>query len=220
MKVYPFSNFPPIPDNNDKVPVIKLKGDRLNDALFSNDASFDWLYPEHLQLLSLKHWTPLAVARKAAEFLAEPGARVLDIGSGIGKFCLAGGHRFPETYFYGVEQRHELICLAEEAKGYTRLSNVNFIHANVTQINFKEFDHFYFYNSFYENIDPENQIDDTIELSESLYIYYNQYLYTALNKTAPGTRLVTFHSSEQEVSPGFRLSATSCNGLMKMWIKE
>lgn len=219
MKAYPFSYFPSVPEDHQGGPVIKLKKDNLNTSLFTNDAAFDWLYPEHFQLLSLKHWTPLAIARKAAEFLAEPGARVLDIGSGIGKFCLAAGHHFPETFFYGVEQRHELIYLAEEAKGYTMLSNVTFIYANITQVNFKEFDHFYFYNSFHENIDSENQIDDSIELSESLYNYYNQYLCAALDKKPSGTRLVTFHSFEQEIPPGFKLVDISCNGLMKMWIK-
>ena len=223
MKVYPFSYFPPIPDVNDQESYIKQKKDYLNDPidfLFIDDASFDWLYPEHFQLLSVKHWTPLSIARKAAEFLAEPGTRVLDIGSGIGKFCLAAGNYFPETHFYGVEQRHELICLAEEAQGYTKLPNVNFIYANITQVNFNEFDHFYFYNSFYENIDPENKIDDTIELSESLYTYYNQYLYVALNKKPSGTRLVTFHSSEDEIPLDFKQVAVFCDGLMKMWIKK
>jgi hypothetical protein len=219
MKVYPFCHFPPLPGEIDQEGVIKLNTGNLNNAVFSNDAAFDWLYPQHFQLLSLKHWTPLELARKAAEFLAEPGAKVLDIGSGIGKFCLAAGHFFPGTHFYGVEQRHELIYLAREAKRYTKLSNVNFIYANITQINFKEFDHFYFYNSFYENIDHENKIDDTIELSESLYSYYNQYLCAALDKKPSGTRLVTFHSFEREIPSDFKLAAIACNGLMKMWIK-
>jgi len=220
MKIYPFSYFPPLPDNYNDGTVIKLKKDHLNDSLFSNDAAFDWMYPEQFQLLSLKHWTPLAPGLKAAEFLAEPGARVLDIGSGIGKFCLAAGHHFPETWFYGVEQRHELIYEAEAAKGYTNLSNVNFIYANITQINFNEFDHFYFYNSFYENIDPENQIDDSLELSQSLYTYYNKYLCAALDKKPSGTRLVTFHSFEQEIPACFKLVTICFDGLMKMWIKE
>jgi hypothetical protein len=219
MQVYPFSPFPPLPDNPNDGLAVKFKKAHLNASLFSNDAAFDWMYPEHFQLLSLKHWTPLVNARKAAEFLAAPGAKVLDIGSGIGKFCLAGGYYFPETHFYGVEQRHELIYHAEEAKGYTQLSNVNFIYANITQVNFKEFDHFYFYNSFYENIDPLNQIDDTIAISESLYTYYTQYLFKALDEKPAGTRLVTFHISGQEVSSGYKLAGIACNGLMKMWIK-
>jgi SAM-dependent methyltransferase len=218
MKVYPFSHFPRGFDDPNETEAVNISKGRLNAALFSNDAAFDWMYPEHFQSLR-QHWTPLAIARKAAEFLAEPGARVLDIGSGTGKFCLAAAGHFPETFFYGVEQRHELIYLAEEAKAYTKLFNVNFIYANITQINFSQFDHFYFYNSFYENIDRENRIDDTIELSESLYSYYTQYLYTALDDKPPGTRLVTFHSLEQEVPPGFKLADVSYDTLLKMWIK-
>jgi len=219
MKVYPFSYTSPVPEEANVVPIAKPKRYNLNASLFKNDAEFDWIYPEHFQLLSLKHWTPLAVAREAAEFLAVPDARVLDIGSGIGKFCLAAAYHFPETFFYGVEQRHELICLAEEAKAFTNLRNVNFVFGNITQINFKEFDHFYFYNAFYENIDQESQIDDTIELSESLYTYYNQYLYNALNQKPAGTRLVTFHSLEQEIPPSYKLIRTSKGTLLKMWVK-
>ena len=219
MKVYPFSHFPPFPAESYKGAILKFKRENLNASLFNSDASFDWLYPEHCQLLSLKHWTPLAIARKAAEFLAVPDMRVLDIGSGVGKFCLTAGYFFSNTFFYGVEQRHELICLAEEAKGYVKLPNVNFIHANITQVNFKEFDHFYFYNSFYENIDPLNQIDDTIEISESLYTYYTQYLFKILCEKPTGTRLVTFHSLEQEIPPDYKLADVSYNTLLKMWIK-
>jgi hypothetical protein len=148
-----------------------------------------------------------------------PDTRILDIGSGIGKFCLTAGYFFPNSFFYGVEQRHELICLAEEAKGYLKLPNVNFIHANITQVNFKQFDHFYFYNSFYENIDPVNQIDDTIEISESLYTYYTQYLFKILSEKPSGTRLVTFHSLEQEIPPDYKLADVCYDTLLKMWIK-
>ena len=185
MKVQPFAE-----------PSAQSKNWNKADLLFTNDEEFDWLYPEYFQQISLKQWTPLAVARKAAGFLAEPGAKVLDIGSGIGKFCLAAGYYFPETFFYGVEQRHELILLSEGAKRYTGLLNANFIYANITRINFKEFDQFYFYNSFYENVDPLNRIDDTIETSYSLYAFYSQYLLSVLKEKPPGTRLVTYHSSE------------------------
>ena len=220
MKVYPFSHFPPHPDGPDTGSITGLKKAHLNASLFANDAAFDWMYPEHFQLLSLKHWTPLAVARKAAKFLAEPGARVLDIGSGIGKFCLAAGYEFPKTYFYGAEQRHELVYHAESAKSYTQMPNVHFIYTNITQINFTEFDHFYFYNSFYENIDPDDPIDNTIEISESLYDYYTQYLFRALDKKPSGTRLVTYHISGDEVPSGYRLADVACGTLLKMWVRE
>lgn len=221
MKDDPFSPLPLSPRDQVKPEIIRSPKNKLvNTLLFSDDTEFDWLCPKHFQLLSLKHFTPLSIARKAAEFLSLPNTRVLDIGSGAGKFCLTAGYHFPKTFFYGVEQRHELHHLAENIKRYTDLANVNFIYGNITQINFKEFDHFYFYNSFYENLDPLYRIDDTIELSESLYDYYTQYLYAALNAKPSGTRLVTFHSSEQEIPPDYRLADVSYDTLLKMWIKE
>ncbi|MCQ6957163.1 class I SAM-dependent methyltransferase [Mucilaginibacter aquariorum] len=221
MKDDPFSHLPLRPRDWIKQEILRSPENNLvNKRIFSNDTEFDWLYPKHFQLLPLKYFTPLSIAQKAAEFLSLPNARVLDIGSGAGKFCLAAGYHFRETFFYGVEQRHELHHLAEDIKKSTNLPNVNFIYGNITQINFKEFDHFYFYNSFYENIDPVNQIDNTIELSEGLYNYYTQYLYMALSSKPAGTRLVTFHSLEHEIPPEYRLADVSSDTLLKMWIKE
>jgi len=221
IKSYPFSDFPPVLVNPERQQLVsKLKRGNNIDSLFCNDAAFDWMYPEHFQLMSIMQWTPLSVAMRAGQFLADPNARVLDIGSGIGKFCLAAAYHHPETFFHGVEQRKELVYAAEEARQYTQLPNVNFINANLTQVNFKEFDHFYFYNSFYENLNPENSIDDTIETSYSLYTYYTQYLFAALDEKPSGTRLVTFHSLEEEIPPGYFLADVSYDTLLKMWIKK
>lgn len=219
MKVYPFSHFPPYPNNLNGDLAVKLRKAQFNAALFSNDAAFDWMYPEHLQLLSLQHWTRLAIVQKIAGYLAAPGSKVLDLGSGIGKFCLAGAFYHPDCSFYGVEQRHELVHFAEEARQYTGVDNAHFLHANITQVDFNDFDHFYFYNSFYENLDPDSCIDDTIATSPSLYNYYTRYLYHALAHRPAGTRLVTFHTLDEEVPPGYELADVSYDTLLKMWIK-
>ncbi|MEB0260041.1 MULTISPECIES: class I SAM-dependent methyltransferase [unclassified Mucilaginibacter] len=221
MEAYPFSYFPPIYKEQVKTGVmVPFKAEHINYSIFRTDADFDWLYPEHFQLMSQKQWTPLAIARKAAEFLAEPGSKVLDIGSGIGKFCLTGAFFNPEATFFGVEQRHELHHYAKVAKNYTQLDNVGFIHANITQIDFKEFDHFYFFNAFYENIDRKNAIDDTIETSFSLYTYYTEYLLSALKDLKAGTRLVTYQGLEEVEQINFKLAWVSETGLLRMWIKE
>lgn len=215
------SHFPPAPEDHhskQSKPTFKMK--EPNASLFSDDAEFNRIYPERFQLKSKKHWTPLLIAQKAAEFLAEPNARVLDIGSGIGKFCLTAAYHYPQTFFYGVEQRKELVNLSENAKEYTGLTNVHFIHANLTQVDFKEFDHFYFFNSFHENLEPENSIDETIETSVSLYIYYTEYLFTLLNEKPAGTRLVTFHGLGEKMPPDYSLVDISYNTLLRMWIKQ
>jgi len=187
---------------------------------FQSDEHFNQLYPANIQAMSRRHWTPLSVARSAAKFLAaETGVRILDIGSGVGKFCLSAAFYKPAAFFYGVEQRKSLISYAEIAKETLDLPNISFIHGNFTQLNFKNFNHFYFYNSFYENLTGIDKIDESIEFSAELYNYYNRYLFKELEKMDAGTRLATFHSLEDEVPPGFLVVGSEMNNLLKFWIK-
>ena len=83
---------------------------------FGSDNRFNRLFPEPVRLLAARHWTPLAVARKAASFLAaDKGKRILDIGSGAGKFCLAAAYFTPDADFFGIEHRNDLVEYAQEA---------------------------------------------------------------------------------------------------------
>jgi SAM-dependent methyltransferase len=189
---------------------------------FVSDDHFDNLYPKHIQALSRKHWTPVQVAARAAEFLAErPGSRILDIGSGNGKFCLTAAHHQPDSHFYGVEQRKDLIQLANKAKENIAVDNATFIHGNFTRMDLTGFDHFYFYNSFYENlVEDEFHIDENIEYSLSIYEYYTQYLLNVLDRKPVGTKLVTYHSYREIVPPGFYLVKSLYGSLLRCWIKE
>ena len=126
INAYPYSPFPPEPEDHQPSIIVPFKKINPVDCFFRNDAEFDWLYPEHFQLMSLKQWTPLAIAKTAAEYLNVKGAKILDIGSGIGKFCLTAAHHYPDSYFFGVEQRHELVHYAKNVKKYLGLGNVNF----------------------------------------------------------------------------------------------
>lgn len=201
---------------------VRLK-DITNDhrQWFASDEEFDRLYPQTVQALSKRHWTPLQVAREAAAYLAtDTGVKILDIGSGVGKFCLAAAYYHPAAVYVGIEQRKNLVYNAEKARSALQLSNVSFINANFTQLQFKHYDHFYFYNSFYENIVKHSRIDESIAYSEQLYNYYNRYLFRQLEQTRSGTRLVTFHSMEDEVPAGFHLFGSSIGHLLKFWIKE
>jgi SAM-dependent methyltransferase len=192
-----------------------------NKVWYLNDAGFDWLYPERIQQLSRRHWTPIEVAKKAAMFLAsESGMKILDIGSGVGKFCLIGAHYFPEVIFYGIEQRKELYHYSQAAKEFTNITNVDFINGNFTQIDFEDFDHFYFYNAFFENIAIDGHIDQEMEYSISLYQYYSRNMYKGLDNKPSGTRLVTYHSLEDEIPPSYQLVEATVDFLLKMWIKR
>ncbi|MEP7376610.1 MAG: class I SAM-dependent methyltransferase [Chitinophagaceae bacterium] len=191
------------------------------DHWFSSDAQFHKLYPDSLHLLSKNHWTALSVARKAANFLAVGnGARILDIGSGIGKFCLAGAYYKPRALYFGVEQRKDLVEYGETARIRLGLDNVSFVHGNFTQVDFENYDHFYFYNSFYENVANAEKIDDSIPYSVELYNYYNYYLYKQLEKMPSGTRVATFYGTEEIMPPGYHIGGSDVDDLLKYWVKE
>src|SRR6478752_2434182 len=94
------------------------------------DKDFDLIYPRSIRRMAEQHFTPLHVAKKAAAFLAPgTGVKVLDIGSGAGKFCLAGAV-ITKGSFVGIEQRVDLVNVANSIASRCGISNAHFIHAN------------------------------------------------------------------------------------------
>lgn len=189
-------------------------------SLFTDDLRFDQLFAKRIQAKAARHWTPVEVAKAAADFLApDKDVHVLDIGSGIGKFCLTAAYHKPDAIFYGVEQRKDLCNYAFDVSCKFGIYNVSFIHGNFTQLDFRQFDSFYFFNSFYENLEGTEKIDYTIEHSLSLYNYYNRYLYKELEQKRNGTRIATYHSLEDEIPPCYYVVKTEFNGMLKFWVK-
>lgn len=187
---------------------------------FSSDEAFNALYPEPVRMVAGKHWTPVEVAMKVAEFLnTHAGAKILDIGSGAGKFCLIAAKRFPRLSFTGIEQRKNLVHLSNQLKKKAGLLNVDFIHGNLENFDISRFDHFYFYNAFYENLPGTQKIDLNVRYSEKLYDFYNLVLYKKLLQMPQGTRLATYHSLGNEVPPGFEVVSTDYAGFLKFWVK-
>lgn len=187
---------------------------------FKSDEIFNSLYPLPIKNVAEKHWTPIAVAEKVATFLAVSNdVKILDIGSGCGKFCLVAAHLYPQTKFYGIEQREGLVSLSGQLADQLQIKNIFFTCDNITKVDFGQYDHFYFYNSFYENITTAQKIDDHLIYSEELYNYYNRYLYKQLDKKPAGTRLVTYHSFGKEVPRQYEIVNTDYNEYLKFWIK-
>lgn len=189
----------------------------LKSGLAVADETFNSIYPERINKTARSHWTPIRVAKSAARFLAAtPGAKVLDIGSGAGKFCMIGSI-FTKGHFTGVEQRKSLYELSNRLLQCYRLPNVKFIHSNITKIEFKEYDAFYYFNSFYENIEQSKAIDHTVEVDTRLYGLYSEYMLEQLSEMPIGTRLATYWSDE--VPQGYELQSEKFEGLLKMWEK-
>jgi SAM-dependent methyltransferase len=183
------------------------------------DEDFNRIYPPEIQLLAKRHWTPVEIAKKAADFLVPfPGAKVLDIGSGAGKFCLVGASS-TRGHFTGVEQRGNLVELSTELACTNEIHNVRFLHANITEVDFSAYHSFYFYNSFHENIDEYARIDDQVETGKKYYTHYTDYLHAELSRKPVGTRLVTYWSLFADVPANYELQFVSHNEVLKFWEK-
>lgn len=184
-----------------------------------SDDDFNQIFPEQIREMALRHFTPLEVARQAADYLVSfPGAKVLDIGSGAGKFCLVGAVS-TNGNFTGIEQRENLVNLSNEIAAKHGILNSNFINANITEIDFSEYDSFYFYNAFHENIDESARMDKTVETDSRYFGMYSDYVSFALSTQKKGTRLVTYWSSLNEVPAEYEIRFTALNGRLKFWEK-
>ncbi len=187
---------------------------------FRTDSTLNKLFPESIQSLANRHWTPLHIIQMVTPFLVtHPGVKVLDIGSGVGKFCLGGAYYKPYASFFGVEQREHLITHGENARNKLGLKNVHFIHGNITELDFGQYDHFYFFNSFYENLMDRDKIDDKVKHSTFLYNYYHKQLYKKLSAMPSGTRAATFHCLNIKIPPEYHLVDSQAGDLLQFWIK-
>jgi SAM-dependent methyltransferase len=163
------------------------------------DEKFDQIYPARIRKLSPLQWTPVSVAAEAAKLLVTvPGTRVLDIGCGPGKFCLVAA-ALTDSRFTGIEQRADLVTAARKAAATRQSANVEIIHGNVTEIAFADYDAFYLYNPFEENMASGHKIDSGVPLSPVLFKRYNNYVAAQLGSMPLGTRVVTYAGYADEI---------------------
>ena len=183
------------------------------------DEKFDQVYPAEVRRLSAIFWTPVTVAAEAARLLVMvPRTRVLDVGCGAGKFCLIAA-TLTDGEFTGVEQRAELVTAAREAAAQLGSGGVEFLHANVTDVPFANFDAFYIFNPFEEHLHG-HKIDKGIALSPELFKRYTSYVSDQLGNRPLGTRVVTYMGYANDVPACYDCEAALFGDDLKLWIKN
>ncbi|MBP9087865.1 MAG: methyltransferase domain-containing protein [Kofleriaceae bacterium] len=194
----------------------------LSDA-FADDESFDVHLPLHLRMKSIVHFTPLSVAQHAARLLAPvSGTRVLDVGSGPGKFCLTAARECPGSHFVGVEFRGKLVTVATNLAQQLGLSNVEFVHANAFDLDWAKFDSFYFFNPFAEQLYGGFLfIDHSIAFDPASYVTYVLAVRRRLAAARIGTRVVTYHGFGGAAPAGYDLRSEQVFGSdrVELWQK-
>ncbi|MBI3555889.1 MAG: methyltransferase domain-containing protein [Deltaproteobacteria bacterium] len=195
----------------------------LRQGALISDKQFDRVYPLELRDLSHRHWTPVRVARRAASFLAcTPDTRVLDVGSGLGKFCLVGALTTMAHYF-GVEQRKSLADIATAVARQHGVSRAQFLNMNMAEMDWSGFQSFYFYNPFQEQVDPTARLDDSLPCSLQLCELYLALVHARLAAAPAGTRVAAYHGIGLglQMPEGYELVSDHPvgTGNLQLWLK-
>lgn len=198
-------------------------GRRLLAGAIVTDADFDAWLPEEQQSISYRFWTSVGVAMRVTRWLAEAGVeRVLDVGSGVGKFCVLGALSSRMT-FTGVEQRPHLVAVAEElALRFRVAGKASFVVGRLEAVDFRDFDGLYFYNPFGENRFPvTDHLDSTVEISRQRFEHDIAETERLLDRMPVGTHLATYNSYGGRVPDSFDLVRAKTAGinLLRLWRK-
>lgn len=187
------------------------------------DSVFDDVYPLEMRAVSSSFWTPVSVALRAAELLVHGKAnRILDVGSGVGKFCIIGGAS-TKAAFVGVEQRSHFVRVAEEARRRVGVPSTQFIEGSFADVDVTDFDGIYFFNPFEENLwGADTQLDHTVELSEKRFYADIEAAKSMLERARGGTRVVTYHGFGGDMPPSYELvlSEPIRTDKLDLWIKH
>lgn len=185
------------------------------------DRVFDRLYPAAVRRVSSVHWTPVAVALRAAEWLApEAGARVLDVGSGPGKLCLIGAVARGGAW-HGVERDPALVQVANAAAKLLDLErSTTFTTGEMELVNWRSFDSLYFYNPFAAILFGEAPFARDVRWS----MLTDQIARTEahLADLAVGTRVVTYEGFGGDMPGAYRLTDAEMigDGYLALWVKQ
>jgi len=201
------------------VPWSVVRGELAASVEAQDDLAFDRAFPLPVRVVSTTHWTPVAIARKAAGFLVRgPATRVLDIGCGPGKFCVVGALSTPGQ-FTGVDRRGRLCSVGRALVQRAGIPNVTFEHRNILEMGFEGYDAFYLFNPFGENIGEAPPIDGSVELSEANYHLFAAHVARELARAPLGTRVATYFGACEEVPMGFSCVGSALTNELRFWEK-
>ncbi|MGZ3695736.1 MAG: hypothetical protein ACXWQO_16675 [Bdellovibrionota bacterium] len=197
--------------------------ERLRSGEKDGDILFDRVFPERVRFVSTIQWSPIEIAQLIFEWLKDdmPNARFVDMGSGVGKLCLLLS-LLSKLQVTGIEQRLQLVNIAREIAEKNAI-NARFEHMNCVDVDWNDYDVFYFYNPFQEHIASGDFhiIDTEIELDRKFHVKYTEHVRCCLEEMAAGKRLITYHGFGGDVPASFDLIhiARVGSGRLCLWEK-
>lgn len=193
---------------------------RLERGEIVSDRAFDEVYPLPVRQRSRLYWTPVEIAVRAAQMLAhEPGSTILDIGAGVGKFCLVAAAAV-RSEVRGIEHRAHLVDVARAAAAKLGVTP-SFEHGSLDRLDMSGIGGVYLYNPFSENLcSPAERLDASVELSEHRFRKDVAATELLLDRARVGTRVVTYCGFGGEMPDGYALIARERQGQLELWVKD
>lgn len=180
----------------------------VSDALRAgalDDASFDQFIPYEDRRLSSEYWTPVHVAVRAAQWLDYFGARVVvDVGSGVGKFCVAAALS-GQCQFIGIEHRVRLVATARAlARRFDVEDRITFVQSAMQDASWPKADAYYMFNPFGENLcRQEERLDRDVELGIDRYKREIAAAERYIEQAPRGTLLLTYNGFGGRVADSY-----------------
>jgi len=168
--------------------------EKLHAGEHISNHEFDQIFPLRYRVVSSIQWSPIIVAQTIAKTLRpREGLRLLDIGAGVGKLC-ALLSIFSDFEIVGVEQRKSLVKIAKRVALENSLK-MKFIHGDMLDMDWNEFDALYFYNPFQEHRYGAEyaRIDDAIEYDLKMFHQYVAEVKKRVSQLSPGKLVITYH---------------------------
>jgi SAM-dependent methyltransferase len=186
------------------------------------DRVFDEVFPLPERARSSVYWTPVEVAVRAASLLTnKAGATILDIGSGVGKFCIVAAAA-ANVNARGLEHRPHLVEIARQAAAKIGVTPV-FEGGTIEEQDAATIDGFYLFNPFAENLTiGADRLDATVELSHDRFWSDVAATEQLLSRARIGARVVTYCGFGGVMPSGFvRAVRERCGGGgLELWVKE
>jgi hypothetical protein len=179
------------------------------------DEAFDRFLPGEFREVSPQYWSPLIVAKRASEWLDSLGiSSVTDIGSGVGKFCIAGA-LCGRCRFVGLEQDPTRVA---SARGLARLfgvdDRVRFVCGSFGVAATPDATAYYLFNPF---------ADVDSDAGRSVRRYAPVVAMEDLLQSAPvGTSILTYNGFGGRIPEGYRLVRVdwALPAVLRLWTKE